>query len=68
MTLSSPRRVVALLKRPHRARKVDVPSTAVIQVTTDHLYMVVNAGCREKDLAHLNKHLASFKARKCACF
>jgi len=25
--------------------------------------MVVNAGCREKDLAHLNKHLAAFKAR-----
>ncbi len=31
------------------------------QVTNEHLYMVVNAGCREKDLAHLNKHLSAFK-------
>ena len=33
------------------------------QVTGEELYMVVNAGCREKDLAHFNKHLSAFKAR-----
>ena len=27
------------------------------------LYIVVNAGCREKDLAHMGKHLSAFKAR-----
>ena len=26
--------------------------------------MVVNAGCREKDLAHLDRHLAAFRASK----
>ena len=31
-------------------------------MTNDNLYMVVNAGCRDKDLAHLNKHLSAFKA------
>ena len=29
----------------------------------DHLYIVSNAGCADKDLAHLNKHLAEFKAK-----
>ena len=37
-----------------------------LQVTAEELYMVVNAGCREKDLAHLNKHLGLFKARRTA--
>jgi aminomethyltransferase len=32
-------------------------------VTDDHLYIVVNAGCREKDLAHIGQHLAAFKVR-----
>ncbi len=32
-------------------------------MTDDHLYIVVNAGCREKDLAHMGKHLSAFKAR-----
>lgn len=27
------------------------------QVTSDHIYIVVNAGCREKDLAHIGAHL-----------
>lgn len=26
-----------------------------------HIYTVVNAGCRDKDLAHLSKHLAAAK-------
>lgn len=33
----------------------------VTKVADDELYIVVNAGCREKDLAHLGKHLAAFK-------
>lgn len=28
----------------------------------DYLYVVSNAGCKEKDLQHLREHLASFKA------
>lgn len=32
-----------------------------LQVNGTHLYIVVNAGCREKDLAHINKHLAEAK-------
>ena len=33
------------------------------QVADDEIYLVVNAGCREKDLAHLNKHLEKFQVR-----
>lgn len=31
------------------------------QVANDEVYLVVNAGCVEKDLAHINKHLDKFK-------
>lgn len=27
------------------------------QVSDDEIYLVVNAGCRDKDLAHFGKHL-----------
>ena len=27
----------------------------------DEIYLVVNAGCREKDLAHIGKHLDKYK-------
>lgn len=27
------------------------------------LYVVINAGCVDKDLAHIQEHLAQFKAR-----
>ena len=30
---------------------------------TDHIYMVINAGCKEKDLAHLRARLAEFNAQ-----
>jgi len=30
------------------------------QVGDDEIYLVVNAGCREKDLAHIKKHLDKF--------
>lgn len=38
-----------------------IDDTVVTKVADDEVYLVVNAGCREKDLAHLNKHLQSFK-------
>ncbi len=31
------------------------------QVKDDEIYLVVNAGCRDKDLAHLGKHLEAAK-------
>lgn len=34
-----------------------IDDTVVTKVTAEEIYMVVNAGCREKDLAHLEKHL-----------
>jgi aminomethyltransferase len=39
-----------------------IDDTVVTKVNPEEVYMVVNAGCREKDLAHLNKHLAKAKA------
>jgi hypothetical protein len=30
-------------------------------VADDEIYLVVNAGCREKDLAHIGKHLDAYK-------
>ena len=32
-----------------------------VQVSDDEVYLVVNAGCREKDLAHLNEQLSKYK-------
>ena len=34
----------------------------MITSKADHLYMVINAGCKEKDMAHLDRHLADFNA------
>lgn len=33
------------------------------QVKPDEIYLVVNAGCRDKDLEHIGKHLADAKVR-----
>ncbi len=42
-----------------------------VQVTDDEVYLVVNAGCREKDISHMQKHLDSFSVRtvlvECDC-
>lgn len=35
----------------------------VTKVTDDHIYLVVNAGCRDKDLAHIGAHMESFKKK-----
>lgn len=37
-----------------------IDDTVITKVADDEIYLVVNAGCREKDLAHLNKHLSAF--------
>ena len=34
-----------------------------MQVADDEVYLVVNAGCREKDLNHISKHLDKFTVR-----
>ncbi|KAG1675691.1 hypothetical protein FOA52_002400 [Chlamydomonas sp. UWO 241] len=39
-----------------------IDDTVITKVNNNHLYIVVNAGCREKDLDHLGKHLAEAKA------
>ncbi|CAL5224777.1 g7519 [Coccomyxa viridis] len=39
-----------------------IDDTVITKVADDEIYLVVNAGCREKDLAHINKHLEKFKS------
>lgn len=40
-----------------------IDDSVVTKVTDDHIYLVVNAGCRDKDLAHIGAHLESFKKK-----
>ncbi|KAL4425386.1 hypothetical protein ABPG75_009402 [Micractinium tetrahymenae] len=40
-----------------------IDDTVVTKVSSDELYIVVNAGCRDKDLAHIGQHLEAFKAK-----
>ena len=35
------------------------------QVADDEVYLVLNAGCTEKDIAHISKHLKTFKVLPC---
>jgi aminomethyltransferase len=37
-----------------------IDDTVITRVTKDEIYLVVNAGCREKDLAHLEAQLKKF--------
>lgn len=37
-----------------------IDDTIVTRIAEDELYLVLNAGCRDKDLAHLRKHLDDF--------
>ncbi|MEW5301921.1 MAG: hypothetical protein WDW36_004745 [Sanguina aurantia] len=39
-----------------------IDDTVITKLSDEEIYLVVNAGCREKDLAHINKHLAAYKA------
>jgi len=40
-----------------------IDDTVITKVKDGEVYLVVNAGCREKDLEHINKHLAAYKAK-----
>ncbi|CAL9043410.1 unnamed protein product [Musa banksii] len=40
-----------------------IDDSVVTKVGDDHIYLVVNAGCRDKDLAHIGAHLEAFKAK-----
>lgn len=35
----------------------------LLQVNGSEIYLVVNAGCRDKDLEHIGKHLAEAKVQ-----
>lgn len=38
-----------------------IDDTVITKVADDEVYLVVNAGCSEKDIAHITKHLDEFK-------
>ncbi|OIV91919.1 hypothetical protein TanjilG_26038 [Lupinus angustifolius] len=40
-----------------------IDDSVITKVTDHHIYLVVNAGCRDKDLAHIEEHMKSFKAK-----
>ncbi|CAL9158605.1 unnamed protein product [Musa hybrid cultivar] len=40
-----------------------IDDSVVTKVGDDHIYLVVNAGCRDKDLAHIGAHLEAFKTK-----
>ncbi|CAL9120438.1 unnamed protein product [Musa textilis] len=40
-----------------------IDDSVVTKVRDDHIYLVVNAGCRDKDLAHIAAHMEAFKAK-----
>ncbi|KAL8140323.1 hypothetical protein V2J09_006344 [Rumex salicifolius] len=40
-----------------------IDDTVITKVDNDHIYLVVNAGCRDKDLAHIEEHMKVFKAK-----
>ncbi|KAH6831610.1 Glycine cleavage T-protein family [Perilla frutescens var. hirtella] len=40
-----------------------IDDSVITKVTNDHIYLVVNAGCRDKDLAHIEEHLKAFTSK-----
>jgi hypothetical protein len=40
-----------------------LPLLLLLQVNANDIYLVVNAGCRDKDLEHIGKHLSAAKVR-----
>jgi aminomethyltransferase len=40
-----------------------IDDSVITKVTDDHIYLAVNAGCRDKDLAHIEEHMKAFKAK-----
>ncbi|XP_051219915.1 aminomethyltransferase, mitochondrial [Lolium perenne] len=40
-----------------------IDDSVVTKVTDTHIYLVVNAGCRDKDLAHIGAHMEAFQKK-----
>ncbi|PIN09623.1 Aminomethyl transferase [Handroanthus impetiginosus] len=40
-----------------------IDDSVITKVTNDHIYLVVNAGCRDKDLAHIEEHMKVFTSK-----
>jgi aminomethyltransferase len=40
-----------------------IDDSVVTKVTDKHIYLVVNAGCRDKDLAHIGAHMEAFQKK-----
>uniref|UniRef100_A0A1D1YAL1 Aminomethyltransferase n=1 Tax=Anthurium amnicola TaxID=1678845 RepID=A0A1D1YAL1_9ARAE len=40
-----------------------IDDSVITKVAQDHIYLVVNAGCRDKDLAHIGAHMEAFRAK-----
>jgi aminomethyltransferase len=40
-----------------------IDDSIVTKVTDQHIYLVVNAGCRDKDLAHIEAHMEAFNKK-----
>ena len=40
-----------------------IDDSVITKVKDDYIYLVVNAGCRDKDLAHIEEHMKAFKAK-----
>jgi aminomethyltransferase len=38
-----------------------VDDCIICKVTDDHFYVVLNAGCKDKDMAHMRNHMSKFK-------
>ena len=44
-------------------REGAIDDSVITKVKDDYIYLVVNAGCRDKDLAHIEEHMKAFKAK-----
>ncbi|CAF2082662.1 unnamed protein product [Brassica napus] len=40
-----------------------IDDSVITKVTDEHIYLVVNDGCRDKDLAHIEEHMKAFKSK-----
>ncbi|CAH9099629.1 unnamed protein product [Cuscuta epithymum] len=40
-----------------------IDDSVITKVTDSHIYLVVNAGCRDKDLAHIEEHMKAYTSK-----
>ena len=40
-----------------------IDDSVITKVKDNHIYLVVNAGCRDKDLAHIEEHMKAYKSK-----